>query len=238
MIRSLTFFFVLLSTMSITTVMAQKDRVIHISHQIGESTYYLSFEDGGGGELVTKKMSNPGPDESFFLQSFGPHKLGGELYLITSLEGFVMRMDEDQQLIADQKEACIGCFFRITGKETLTIYAAQDWMLNFSVVEEAFVMQGTGAEVGKTDEEKLKQGLSLQGYDIPGGLEGVDVFRTLPGLDEFIIQFPDLWKEIKLPDNPLQVPENNLNLKLQEQEKLKEKLQKTNQIEIKNNLEH
>jgi hypothetical protein len=196
-----------LVVLGLNILSAQQDRVIRLSYTLGEATYFLSFENGGGGELVTQKTSLPDDNETFFLKSVGADSSGNGLFLISSLTGYFMRTDGDKQLIADQKEVCVTCFFHIAGDTSLTIRDSDGWMLQFSKAEAAFVMTEVSPINGKTPEDLQAAGLSLNGADIPGGIEGIGLFRTFPGFDELKGQFPKLLKgfEPPKPEFPFQL---------------------------------
>lgn len=194
-----------LVVLGLNILSAQQDRVIRLSYTLEEASYFLSFENSGGGELVTKKTLIPGDDETFFLKSVGADSSGNGLFLISSLTGYFMRTDEDKQLIADQKEVCMTCFFHIAGDTSLTIRDSDGWMLRFSKAEAAFVMVEGISLAEKSEAEIQAQGLGLSGTDVPGGIEGIDKFRTVPDFESLQGQFPDILRDFRpiKPENPL-----------------------------------
>lgn len=194
MIRTL-FVCISLVIMSLSFLSAQEDRVMHFSYLVGEDTYFLSFANGGGEDLLTKKMIKPGPNETFFLISVGEDSLKRGLYLITSLEGFLLQTDDEKQLTADEKEIEAACFFRIQGDSLMTIFDWEGWVLQFSMAEKAFAMAEEQIIAGKNFEELLAAGLKIEGQDVPGGIEGIDVIKTSPNF-ELLKESPIFLKNV------------------------------------------
>lgn len=168
---------------AIAHIHAQQDRVIHFSYTLGEDSYYLSFEEGGGGDVVTRKMEKPGLDETFFLKYMGMDSLKRSLYLIASREGYLMRTDEDKQLVATGKEIKSNCFFRAIGNSEMTLFDGEGRVMQFSTAEKRFLMVEEIVMAGTSLEELQKAGLKIQSPDVPGGIEGGGMIKTFQEMD-------------------------------------------------------
>lgn len=104
--NKLAFLFLFFSIIASLHVQAQdEDAVIYIYQQIDKDFYYLSAVDGGGDELVTRKLQGtPGMNEEFLMEFHGADKRGFGLFALKTTDNFYVEVSEDALLMASEKE--------------------------------------------------------------------------------------------------------------------------------------
>lgn len=83
--------------------------MIYIFRQVDTDFYYLSAVDGGGDELITRKLSGkPGLYEEFLMEFQGVDQRGFGRFALKTRNNFYVEVSEDSILMAEEKEFDAG----------------------------------------------------------------------------------------------------------------------------------
>lgn len=94
-----------LVTQAQQTKSLKSDAVVYIYDRIGDSFFYLSAIDGGGDEVVARKItSQPGINEEFVLEFIEVREKGYGLFALKTMEGDYVEITGDGEIMAEEKE--------------------------------------------------------------------------------------------------------------------------------------